>query len=105
MEVYEVVTIPAVAKRQVEKVTHCTCDLCGARGSAPDYQGEVKWDNPDDNHNELSTAVVMAKGFSYPDGGDWTRTMFHICPACFKNELLSWFFSKGKRPTVKESEF
>jgi hypothetical protein len=103
MEIKETVSIPPKPAKTKEMVTHCLCDLCGAKGD-PEYDGEVEWENKTD-HDEVKTFVAMAKGYTYSDGGSWDRTLFHICPACFEKKLVPWLESQGAKATKTNSDY
>lgn len=70
-----------------------TCDLCGV---------EIKKDSQFD-----ASKVVVAgeEGVSYPEGGTCTRTEFDVCVKCFKDEVVTWFISRGAQPRVKEIDW
>ncbi|MCU6433417.1 hypothetical protein LPB67_06435 [Undibacterium sp. Jales W-56] len=70
-----------------------TCDICGA---------ESRWDEnwSAKESEKITTTVQLYEEESLPSGGESRQTQYHICPACFKEHLATWFKSHRKsKPT------
>jgi len=89
--------------RKVEKVAEYKtetfqCDIC--QKATPDLDN---WDGG--NYSIDSTKIKMTSGNSYPDSGWKETTEFHICPNCFKEELIPFFESHGAKATESEIDW
>jgi hypothetical protein len=83
-----------IIPEHIESVfSNVTCDLCGK---------EIKRKNV--NHIDKAE-IYCEECFVYPEGGVCTKTEFDICVKCFKDEVVSWFISRGAQPRVKEIDW
>lgn len=76
------------------------CDICGElkSDSAQRHDGEVDWSAS--NMTITETAVYQNVGYTTPEGGLETVSLYHICPTCWPKlvEFIESF--REARPTV-----
>lgn len=82
-----------VVKVNHNKLVSHTCDLCG-QAILPRSMGQFS-----------DSTVLGTTGWSYPEGGEYTRTEVDLCGPCFREKLLPWLISQGVKPTVTTEDF
>ena len=74
------------------------CDFCKEETSDQD-----NWS--DENYAIDKTRIKLSHGSSYPDSGWVERIEFHVCPDCFRSEMIPFFESRGIKPTKEEKDW
>ena len=95
------------AKKMVEHeytVEHkITCDLCGKDCENPDGVHGPSWARSD---YDIDRVVVGTKvGSSYPEGGNYRKEQYDICPTCYEEKLKPFLHSLGVTPRVGEVDW
>lgn len=76
-----------------------TCDCCGREADHPDrgnWEARTSYD--------VSTVEIsMEEGSSFPEGAVKERTVFDMCPECFKTKLMPFLESLGMKPRTKDT--
>lgn len=89
MKFTKTVQVPATTREVVDKIV---CDMCGE--VIEECFGEID-----------KVYVKHTTGYSYPDGGNLTKTMFDICPTCFTSKVRPWLEAQGAKPRDEEVDW
>lgn len=89
MRFEKTVTIPEETRQALD---HIRCDLCAEETHEPN-----NWFHKH-NFGRNKVTVKLEQGYKWPDSIDITKTIFDICPKCFRDKLVPWFKSQGAEP-------
>lgn len=89
-----------IVEHEEQVFDRLTCDLCGAESNS-----DENWSQ--DAYAAATTSIHMEERQTNRAGGSGysTETMFHLCPACFRDKLKPWLEAQGARATESRADW